>query len=245
MLIERSSGVPYYLQAVDYIIKQIENGEYRIGDKLPSEKELTQKFGITRLTVRQALAKLVALGWVETRKGSGSFVKHRTPSIPVSLSEHIYRFTDTAAGTADHYRVQLLDWKKELPTTTERETLQMNEGEEVYRLEVLRYIGEEFFSITTNILVARHVPDLEQYFGNYHSLTDILREHYGIRPYRRKVAVRTLFPAGNDVSYFPENQPVLCTKSLLFHPLGSPLEIAIVRMRGDRGELSIEFPEKS
>lgn len=50
-------------------------GEWKQGDKLPSENELADLFGVSRITVRQALQKLVALGLLETRLGEGSFVK--------------------------------------------------------------------------------------------------------------------------------------------------------------------------
>ncbi|MCI8297202.1 MAG: FadR family transcriptional regulator [Lachnospiraceae bacterium] len=51
------------------------SGEWRPGDKLPSETELAEQFGISRITVRQALQRLSALNLIETRLGEGSFVK--------------------------------------------------------------------------------------------------------------------------------------------------------------------------
>lgn len=51
------------------------NGEWRPGDKVPSENELAEQFDVSRITVRQALQRLGALGLIETRRGEGSFVK--------------------------------------------------------------------------------------------------------------------------------------------------------------------------
>ena len=50
-------------------------GEWMPGDKLPSENELASMFNVSRITVRQALQKLVALNLIETRLGEGSFVR--------------------------------------------------------------------------------------------------------------------------------------------------------------------------
>ncbi len=50
-------------------------GEWKPGDRLPSENELAEMFNVSRITIRQALQKLSVLGLVETRFGEGSFVK--------------------------------------------------------------------------------------------------------------------------------------------------------------------------
>lgn len=63
----------------DQVFKQLKNqlinGNWKPGDKLPSENELSEKFNVSRVTIRQALQKLTALGLLETRFGEGSFVK--------------------------------------------------------------------------------------------------------------------------------------------------------------------------
>lgn len=61
-------------QVCEAIQDQISAGVWKVGDKLPSESDLAAKFGVNRLTVRMALQKLNALGIVETRTGSGTFV---------------------------------------------------------------------------------------------------------------------------------------------------------------------------
>lgn len=64
-------GEQVYQQLKELLI----NGEWAPGDRIPSENELADKFGVSRITVRQALQKLNALGLLETRLGEGSFVK--------------------------------------------------------------------------------------------------------------------------------------------------------------------------
>ena len=61
------------------VLKQLKasiiKGEWQQGEKLPSENELAELFGVSRITIRQALQKLGALGLLETRLGEGSFVR--------------------------------------------------------------------------------------------------------------------------------------------------------------------------
>jgi GntR family transcriptional repressor for pyruvate dehydrogenase complex len=62
-------------QVCKIIKDKIRDGEWPEGTKIPSENELAESFGINRLTVRNALQKLNAMGLVETRAGEGTFVK--------------------------------------------------------------------------------------------------------------------------------------------------------------------------
>lgn len=59
----------------DQMEEQLIRGEWKPGDRLPSENELAEMFDVSRITIRQALQKLSVLGMVETRFGEGSFVK--------------------------------------------------------------------------------------------------------------------------------------------------------------------------
>lgn len=64
--------------------EQILNGDWKPGEKIPSENELTKVFGVSRISVRQALQKLTAIGLIETRVGEGSFVKKLNPGITMN-----------------------------------------------------------------------------------------------------------------------------------------------------------------
>ena len=67
------------VNAVEQVYKQMQtlliDGVWKNGEKLPSENELCENFGVSRVTIRQAMQKLKALGLIETRTGSGSFVR--------------------------------------------------------------------------------------------------------------------------------------------------------------------------
>ena len=72
-MIEKISGVTIlYEQVARMILNSIADGIYRKGDMLPSEKDLIEMTGVSRITVREALKKLAEMGIIETRKGKGS-----------------------------------------------------------------------------------------------------------------------------------------------------------------------------
>lgn len=61
-------------------LQQMISNEYKNGDRLPVENELARKFNVSRITIREAMIKLKALGIVEVRQGDGTFVSDLTPS---------------------------------------------------------------------------------------------------------------------------------------------------------------------
>src|SRR5690606_41612816 len=79
VLPRRSSGHGVFTQITEHVISEIRSGRLKLGDKLPSERELVEFFGLSRVTVRRALAELAAQGVLETLPGEGTFVKARAP----------------------------------------------------------------------------------------------------------------------------------------------------------------------
>ena len=71
-------------QVFEQIKQMLIEGEWTQGQKIPSENELAQGFGVSRVTVRQALQKLTVLGLIETRLGEGSFVCELRPGVQVN-----------------------------------------------------------------------------------------------------------------------------------------------------------------
>lgn len=69
-----NNGQKLYEQVVSKIQESIASGVYKKGDMLPSEKELMDMTGVSRITVREAIRILKESGVIETRKGKGSFV---------------------------------------------------------------------------------------------------------------------------------------------------------------------------
>ena len=70
----KQSGIPLYLQIEDYIAQKIYNNEFRPGDRLPSEHELSDILNVSRLTVRKAYTNLIEKGVLYSVQGKGTFI---------------------------------------------------------------------------------------------------------------------------------------------------------------------------
>jgi multiple sugar transport system substrate-binding protein len=72
--IDKSVPIPLYYQLKELIKKKIESGEFKPGDRLPTEQELCEMFGISRTPVRQALTELTHEGILYRRPALGTFI---------------------------------------------------------------------------------------------------------------------------------------------------------------------------
>ncbi|HWI61248.1 MAG TPA: GntR family transcriptional regulator [Symbiobacteriaceae bacterium] len=87
-MLDPGSPVPLYHQLKLALRQAIESGAFPVGEAIPPERELIERYGVSRITVRQALADLEAEGYLLRRHGKGTYVAPRTPgAIAESLSE--------------------------------------------------------------------------------------------------------------------------------------------------------------
>lgn len=76
---------PRYLELKQLLKDKIRQGEYKVGDRLPSENELASQHQVSRHTVLKGMAQLMAEGWIERYQGRGTFVAHRSEGTPQGI----------------------------------------------------------------------------------------------------------------------------------------------------------------
>jgi GntR family transcriptional regulator len=75
-----AAGVPLHRQLFLVLHDEIARGAISAGEALPTEQELCEQFGVSRITVRRALADLAGQGYITRRQGVGSFVRSNNPT---------------------------------------------------------------------------------------------------------------------------------------------------------------------
>lgn len=93
---KNNKQVPLYEQVLRDLRTKIVSGVYKKGDLLPSEKELIDSYGVSRITIRKALSILADMGLVETSQGKGSVV--------LFSIDNIQRDSEFAKAAEEHYR---------------------------------------------------------------------------------------------------------------------------------------------
>jgi GntR family transcriptional regulator len=103
--IDRRSPIPFYFQLTRLLTREIESGRWDVGERLPSEPTICEQFGVSRTTVRQALAALESEGLVRREKGRGTFVGDRRSGGWLLQSAHGFYEEAQRAGHAVRSRV--------------------------------------------------------------------------------------------------------------------------------------------
>jgi GntR family transcriptional regulator, transcriptional repressor for pyruvate dehydrogenase complex len=80
MEVTRLTKRNHYEEIAEQIKLLITSGKLKVGDKLPSTKEMSEQFGVGRSTTREALSALKAMGWIEIRQGGGCRVISSSPA---------------------------------------------------------------------------------------------------------------------------------------------------------------------
>jgi len=133
-------GTPYHKQISDWLKKQIDENKFRINEKLPSESELSEKFDVSRVTVRRALQTLENKKLIYRCQGIGSFVSdQRSHQNFANLND----FMEDMEGSGMKAGSKLLSFKHE--DTDERigAVLNLRENKKVVRIERIRLADDE------------------------------------------------------------------------------------------------------
>jgi GntR family transcriptional regulator len=228
------------IQVLRRIEADILTGRLSPGSRLAPERELCERMGVARNTLRRALLTLGSRGLIEAR-GRGGWVvvgPGVTERIegPPSLTEWASR-----RGYAVTSRVVVA--RARAATQGEASDLRVVASSRVFELERVRFVEGVPISLDRSILHPRLIPTLEGTDFASHSLYGTLRDRLGLIPTRAEVVVRAL-PADTRSSSLlsvTEGHSLLALDETAFDQYDQPFETARLLNRGDRYMFATTF----
>lgn len=179
---EKNTLKPKYLQIKDYFVKKIENHEYGNNEKLPSEREISEKFGVSRMTARNAILELVKEGFAFRKGANGTFVsqtKMKRTFFPMGgLSMHLKE------GGIPNPVSKVITFEKSEANAHVSKLLNVSIGTEYYHLVRLRIGDDEPLAIDESYINGLFFSNLEEYNFEEISLWDTLLSSAEHRPAR-------------------------------------------------------------
>ena len=224
----RDDHTPLYLQFAHNLREHIHQGGVDPGHALPSERDLSQLTGMSRVTVRKGIQKLIDEGLLLRRQGSGTYVTERIVSDGSTLSG----FSDDARTRGEDARSVWIIRAYAAPTDEEAEKLGISVNTEVVRLGRVRLSDGEPLAIEHAVVPRDFLPPIEE-IGE--SLYEAL-EKRGNRPMhgtqRLHAALATPTEAG--ILSVQQNSEILRLERLTCRGDGTPVEFTRSAYRGDR-----------
>lgn len=236
-----TSGYSTWRLIAEELRAEIMERRLREGDRLPSEKVLAERFGVNRHTARQAIASLADEGFVEARRGSGTFVTGETV--------HLHRVSVRTRNSLNSdprmlaSSLHVLYSANEVAPPEVREKLQLDH-DDVVHVETLQVTAERPIAMGTHWFDAKRFPDIADELRRTGSVTAALR-NLGVEDYVRTSTVVGARLATNPEQTHMKLAPgavVLLTRSLDSFTDGTPLQRVIGRFSAQHVMLDIEHP---
>jgi GntR family transcriptional regulator len=238
--LDKNSPLPMYYQLKELLRGKITQGEWKPGDVIPSERELSERYRISRMTARQALVELTGEGIVRREQGKGTFVAE--PKIMQSLSR-LTGYTEDMQERALRPGARVL--RIEMMGATERaaETLLIPTGAPILLLERLRMADGTPMAVEASHLHFDGMQELLSEDLENASLYQLLTEKWGVIPTKAEQQMEAALCSRRRQTLLDlgENAPVLKIRRTTYDQHGQPFEYVESTYRADRYVFHVEL----
>lgn len=213
--LDKGSHIPLYLQLTSQLIQMIEKGVLKPGDKIMSERELSDRLNVSRITSRLAIQELFKSGLIYREQGRGTYVaeaKMRNVQGFTSFTEDM-----TKRGLKPGSQVLL---KEVIPADDNlARIIHIQPGDEALHLVRLRIADEHPVAIQYSHLPHRLCPGLEDEDLTNRSLFAVLRKKYFIYPTWTEATVEaaSALPEEAHLLGLKPAEPVLVVRGITFN----------------------------
>ncbi len=153
---------PLYLQLAKELRTMLQKGNFEEGDRFYAEREICRDYDVSRITANKAISILITEGYLEHRKGKGTFIK--SSESPCNVSE-LMSFTKMAELMGREVSTRVFDFRKtqvgEFPETLANH-LRVNREEDVFFVKRVRFLEQKPLLLDRRVIRARFCPDLNE-----------------------------------------------------------------------------------
>ncbi len=237
--LDKHSPIPLYYQLVEWLREQIGSGALAAGTQLPSERELSEQAGISRMTVRQAIIYLVNEGALVVKPGVGTFVAE--PKLTHDAL-NLLGFTEEMMRQGGTVISRVLEQGVIAPPQRVAARLELGSNQEVVKIVRLRYVDQVPLLLETSYLPVALCPGLETEDLAARSLYALLEAQYGLRLQKASQTIQATVVNEYERQLFgvEPHTPMILLEGVSYTGHNRPVEYFKALYRGDRFKLTIE-----
>lgn len=229
---------PLWKSIADSLRADLCTGRHGPGDKLPTEAQLSARFGVNRHTVRRAIADLTDAGLVDPRRGSGVYVAERHTDYAVGRRTRFH--TGIAAAGRDGEK-RILGVHTRTADREEAAALDIAPGEPVHAVHGILLADSKPIGLFLSVFPAERLPGLPAALKDTTSVTRAL-EICGVRDYTRsetRLTAKIAKPMQARQLQVADGAPILRSVSVNVDPEGRAVEFGRTWFAGDRVTLTV------
>jgi GntR family transcriptional regulator len=211
----RSDGTPKYIAIARAIASGITEGELASGESLPSQKDLAEVFGVTVMTVRQAVQRLTEQGLLSTAQGKGTYVTR--PPYRLALGP-LSSFAAQIAASGRTLRTEILGYAPVEVSPFEQKRMGLFTSH-AFELVRLRYVDDLPVILQTSLLAVDIAQSIEIETLTTRSLYAVLHDDLGIQIERATETVQAVSLDAESAGLLarPLGEPALLSARLTFN----------------------------
>lgn len=238
-MIKKDSPLPIYYQLEEAIKESISQGEYEPGSVIPSEREFSETYNISRMTVRQAITNLVKDGYLIRKRGKGTYVASQ--KIEQSV-KGLTGFSEDMRARGMEPETNLIEFNHIPAPRGLAEKLGIQEGDAVYEIKRLRLADGIPMAYEMLYMARELIPDLTEEIVNG-SIYEYVEKKLGLSIKRADQILEASIArkAEADILEIKEGAPILFIQRNSFLKDERPLEVVKSYYRGDRYKFSFEM----
>lgn len=235
--LHRDSQVAMYRQIAHYLRDAIAKGEYGPGDKILTEPELSQRFGVSRITVRQAVEHLVREGLVARKRGKGTFVQG--PLVHHDLLE-LRGIYDELVEQGLRPETELLEQCERVPPAWIADKLDCHEQRVIHWRRLYRLSGKPFG--LSSVYLDASGMHLDREVVARLPTYELLRSRLGVEIARADVSIR--YESGKaavcKAMGLPMGTPLMLLERVSYSPDGRAREHTVYYAQASSYQFSIK-----
>ena len=236
--VDRDAPLPLYHQLRQALLGPMERGHWKEGDPIPTEREICDTYGVSRITVRRAINELVREGYLISQQGRGTFVAR--PKIQRQLSQ-LRSFSEEIGSAGLRPGSRLLSLRQEPALGDVAVALRLDEGDWIWIVERLRLVDDEPTIVSTaQLRLPPHVTLTPAQLHGQGSLWATLRTQ-GVTFARSESTIQAF--AGNErecqLLEVEPGTPLLLVESIVYSQDDAPIEYSRMVSRGDRYKYTV------